>query len=365
MKKNNKTQITVTLLFFLGLLSCSFPQKSNNSMSQSAIIVFDSLKNYFEKGDIIVINDWVLLQPKDFFDSISINKNLIRGTKLNQYSVLLYFGDTEKNVYEITVPNMDSLPKGVFIDSKIYKYLDTNIPFLAGSIPISSNFLYYFQNKKIKNVALINSEGAVKIWGVNAGKDGVLNIEIDKNIEAQNIYRPYNPNSIGRNIACIDSAEYFSNKTNFTTINEPSNITKVNGIIKVQIENNKPFVFEDDTISDNYTEYFIKGEDKRKNWFLVEEQGDNIDTYYIINKKYNKIDTLVGNPMIFGDRLICLEGNYTGGTDYIQIYDIRNDTLALVKEFSLRQFLLTEEIYIKMDFLYVKDVNNKYYKVKL
>ncbi|MBP1672767.1 MAG: hypothetical protein H6Q25_582 [Bacteroidetes bacterium] len=49
---------------------------------------------------------------------------------------------------------------------------------------------------------------------------------------------------------------------------------------------------------------------------------------------FNKIDTLVGYPKIFGDRYLCEEGAYTDGTAFIEIWNIKNDIPYLVEKFS-------------------------------
>lgn len=64
---------------------------------------FDSLKFKFEKGDRIVINGWLLLGPKTFFDSISIDKSIFKGKhiKKNNASGLKYgYWGNSSNIYE-------------------------------------------------------------------------------------------------------------------------------------------------------------------------------------------------------------------------------------------------------------------------
>ena len=167
-------------------------------------------------------------------------------------------------------------------------------------------------------------------------------------------------------IVAIDSLEFYSNQIKFDTIWEKSNVIKNNGVIKVPL-NNKIVEFKDNTNVEYFFEYSVIGEKNRGKWLLIKGENYNKDYYYIINQKFNKIDTLIGFPVIFNNKIVCVEGVYTDWSEYIEIWNIKNNDIKLYKKFSLKRMfdIYLNEIYLKKNVLYVKDIKSKYYKINI
>ena len=191
----------------------------------------------------------------------------------------------------------------------------------------------------------------------------------------------------------IDSAEYYSNQTEFDTIWEKSNVVKKNGVIKISLNNWEKFIefkdqkfneyeddyYENDDVEDDDVDvevgYYVIGEKKEKNWLLILEGSINTLSYYLINQKLGRYDMLVGFPVIYGNRILCLEEDHTDWEQYIEIWNIKdNNDIYLYKRFSLAKMfnIYVESFYLKDDFLYVKDRDyfnddgySKYYKINI
>jgi len=95
-------------------------------------------------------------------------------------------------------------------------------------------------------------------------------------------------------------------------------------------------------------------------------QDYNQDYYYLINPKVNKIDTLVGCPLIFGDKILCQESEYTDGPDFIEIWNLEGNRIQLIDRFSLKPCgkYTIDEMYIREDTLFVRCEHNLYLKLK-
>ncbi|WP_243349519.1 hypothetical protein [Parabacteroides sp. FAFU027] len=354
-------------LIFTGCSLCATKPKQTTTV-ENQVISFDSLKSRFEKGDKIIINDWILIGPTDFFDSVSIDKNTLKGTLLPKDTILKRFG-CNRAFYELKIKDMDLLPQGNFIDIKAYRFLNPNeeIFYLINGSPCDSysKTLQRITNKRIKEINKLDSYSATKIWGDNYGKNGALIINTYNEFEAQEIFRPFNSSSISRKITKIDSLEFYSNKVIYSRISQPSTIKKKNKTIKVPI-GNSAIEFHDNANIDNPINYIVIGQDKKYEWILIKGEDELQDYYYIVNQNLNKIDTLVGNPMIFGDKLLCQEGSYTDGTDFIELWDTTDGKLKRIKKFSLRTFgIYVDEIYLKGDMIFVRFKTNKYLKLKI
>ena len=370
-KMKRETKLLAILLtcglIFTSCSLCATKPKQTTTV-ENKVVSFDSLKSRFDKRDKIIINDWILIGPKDFFDSVSIDKNTLKGILLPKDSTIKRFG-INGTFYEVKINDMDSLPQGNFIDAKAFRYLNPNeeiFYFINGSPCESySNVLQRIINKRIKEINKLDSYSATKIWGDNFGKNGALIINTYNEFEAQEIFRPINPSSIGRKITKIDSLEFYSNKVIFEKFSRHSTVKKKNGTIKVPIGNSVT-EFHDSTNIDNPKDYSVVGQNEKNKWVLIKGEDELQDYYYIVNQKENKIDTLVGNPMIFGNKLICQEGSYTDGTDFIELWDSTNGKLKLIKKFSLRSYgIFADEIYLKGNTIFVRFKTNKYLKLKI
>lgn len=336
--------------------------------TENQVVSFDSLKSRFEKGDKIIINDWILIGPKDFFDSVSIDKNTLKGILLPKDSTIKRFGGTG-TFYEVKINDMDSLPQGNFIDAKAFRYLNPNediFYFINGSPSESySNALYRLTNVKIKEVSKLDPKSATAIWGDKFGKNGALIISTNNKINAQEVFRPFSPTSITRKIVKIDSLEFYSKKVSCKRFDKLSTLKKVNGIIKVPTISSA-IEFRDEINNEISIEYSVVGQNEKNKWVLIKGQDELQDYYYVVNQELNKIDTLVGNPMIFGDKILCQEGSYTDGTDFIEVWNSKNKKLELTKKFSFRSCgIFADEIYLRENTLYARYNSNKYLKMKI
>ena len=167
-------------------------------------------------------------------------------------------------------------------------------------------------------------------------------------------------------IVYLDSMEFFSSKQNWEAFDSMTNIVKINGIIEIPLKDNV-LIFEDDTTDAGYFEHFVIGE--KDNWIVVMGQDYHKEYYYLINKITCKIDTLVGYPLIFHNLLLCVEGSYTDGTGYIELWKIKRNKAKLIKKFSLRYCKYPAgccgEAYLKDDFFYWEFSKEKYMKIKI
>ena len=371
MRKINNLIIFWLCIVGFSLLKCKNqtikPLKDKNIHE----ISYDSLKTFYRNGDKIIINGWVLNGPKNFLDSVSIDPKLVKIKLLNKDSAFSKFGNSgSKKFYEVSVPEMDSLPKGEFIDHKIYKYLDQSAGgvFLVNGdfIDSYSRFLNRIMNRKIEYISAISPTAAIAIWGDSYGRHGALEVKVSDNSKAQKTFLPFSSNSIGRKLVPIDSLEYYSNKITYEEIKQTTTIVKNKKVIKVPYGDSS-IEFKDDTTDENFMEYSVLGENKENHWILIQGQDYNQDYYYVINQRLKTIDTLVGEPRIFYNKLLCQEGSYTDSPEYLEIWDINHGKLQLFKKFSLRKYdvYTINDSFLKNGILYVKYHDNKYLKLKI
>jgi hypothetical protein len=167
-------------------------------------------------------------------------------------------------------------------------------------------------------------------------------------------------------IEFINSSEFNDNKQPFKIIDTTYHIKKTNGVIIVQTKDST-YNFKDNTTNEGFFEYTLSGQDINKKWILLRGQDYNQDFYYLIYQNTNKIDTLIGYPRIFGNKYLCMEGSYTDGTAFIEIWMLTTGKLLLYKRFSLIpcKIYSIDYTYLKDDYLYIKYEHNKYLKVKI
>lgn len=129
----------------------------------------------------------------------------------------------------------------------------------------------------------------------------------------------------------------------------------------------KPITFKDDLSDRNYVEYFFAGNDRKRNWLLIKKQDYNQEYFYLFQSTSKNIDTLVGQPFIYGNKIICLEGSYTDSPRYIEVWDIKKDKLVRIANFSLSRECAIYPTRItlsdKMEIMFV-DIDNRYWKTK-
>lgn len=166
-----------------------------DGFSQNDDIPIDTIICRFLKDDMIVINDWALLGPKDFFDSLDIDNyshktNLLAtDTAISRYG---YYGGKIR-IYEMTIDALDSISFGYFIDKKIIKYLnpDKEIFYFIDGAPCwhFANAVKLLENKRIVEINELGVNQATAIWGQKDGKNGALMINTDKKPDSIIIFK--------------------------------------------------------------------------------------------------------------------------------------------------------------------------------
>ena len=74
----------------------------------------------------------------------------------------------------------------------------------------------------------------------------------------------------------------------------------------------------------------VRGIDKKRNWVLVQTEDEISPTYYLIDQKNLRVDTLVNYPYIVDDKLICMEAIHTDGSHRLEVRQIKKDTTSLI-----------------------------------
>ena len=334
---------------------------------------FDSLKFKFKKGDRIVINGWLLIGPKTFFDSVSIDKNLFKGKRIkkNKSSVLKYgYWGKSSNIYELKISDMDILPYGDFLDINACEYLIPNeqIFYFLNGTPCESYSIVLDRIKihGIKNIQKVDAIGATKIWGVNYGKNGAIIIDTNRKVHAQYLFRPFDSTNIFSKIIKIDSVEYYSKKVKAKRMDKPTTIKKEKGVIRIPSVNST-IVFRDDKRNESFMEYTVIGQNYNNKLVLIKAEDYNQDYYYMVNQVYTKIDTLFDTPLIYGDKFLCGQGGSADGYPaYVEIWDTQKGKLKRILKFKCESYGLDiSEIYLRKDTLFIKNYENKYLKMRI
>jgi hypothetical protein len=164
-------------------------------------------------------------------------------------------------------------------------------------------------------------------------------------------------------IVTIDSIEFYNNYQAYSGFDTITTFKKENGFIKVHIQDSM-FCFEDDLSDEYFFEYNIIGQ--KDDWILILGQDYHTDQYYLINQATSKIDTLVGFPQIYENKLLCLEGDQTDGTKYIEVWEVNNNVAILISKVDLKKYELfgINEIYLKNKTVYMRNgYNSHYFKI--
>ena len=159
----------------------------------------------------------------------------------------------------------------------------------------------------------------------------------------------------------VDSAEFYKEKSPCLLFDKrKSALKKKDGVIKV---NGHSFV--DDKSDRFYSEYNYEG--RWRDWVLISCTGYNEEEYYLINEKSGALDTLVGKPKIFGDKILCVEGSHTDWDGGLEIWKIGRKFTSCLCELKLKEYgvFCVNDIYLANDILYVKYNSFKYLKVCL
>lgn len=176
-------------------------------------------------------------------------------------------------------------------------------------------------------------------------------------------------NSIDCNsIVKIDNSSYNLNKVKHEDFRNKSNLKKISTQIKI---NNTSIVFNDNLSEENFIEYSIIGEDKKGKWILILGQDYNQSYYYLINKEKGNKYKLIGEPKIYNNKIVCIEGAYTDSSAIIEIWNFKSNNISLQKSFSLKKCMIfnIQDSYLKGNQLYIKNSfeisNYDYYKLKI
>ena len=145
-----------------------------------------SLEGKYKKGDLIIVNNWVLLHSEVFFNP---NKNKLKFEKIDKTqrdSAISWFGQwgSNRDIYMISTLKFKPTNRDAFIDCKVLKALNPNdsVFYFIDGAPCYTykNAINLIQNKRISEMSVIPIESALKIWGLKAGKNGALMINTKK-----------------------------------------------------------------------------------------------------------------------------------------------------------------------------------------
>lgn len=155
----------------------------------------ESLKSRFEKGDKIIINNWLLLEPSSIIDSIPITNKLSSALILKKGSAKSQYGylSTKYKIIELTIPNLDSRLFGNCLDKKVVKYLNPKkkVYYFIDGTPCEtySIALNFLKNKDVIEINTIEPKSAMKLWGPRLGKNGAILINTNRKSNVLIIYK--------------------------------------------------------------------------------------------------------------------------------------------------------------------------------
>lgn len=171
--------------------------------------------------------------------------------------------------------------------------------------------------------------------------------------------------SICDKVVEIDTTEYKSNFIKSDLLKSTNRFVKTDGKLTIRTKDSV-YTFTDNNEHGDYDPLFkIAGEDVNRNWIWIEEQDLHTVKYFLINVKTSRIDTLIGPPKIFGNKIICLEEEYTDGPRNVEIYRIKNDKIVLIKNFRLSpcdKLCCVRTIYLKGKTIFLADNWSKKYR---
>lgn len=134
------------------------------------------------------------------------------------------------------------------------------------------------------------------------------------------------------NLILSDSLSFYKNKIEFENFDSICVIKKIKG--KIVIPNT--IVFKDSSNSDVFS-YRVLGENKNRNWFSIVGSDPIQNYYYLYDNKNDKLDTLIGEPKIFYNKILSIESPYTDYPEIIQIWNIQNNgEIKKDKQFSIK-----------------------------
>lgn len=162
----------------------------------------------------------------------------------------------------------------------------------------------------------------------------------------------------------IDSITFYRGKQPHISFIADYSGMKTNGVLRIKTKS-KNIVLQDDLSNEYYFEYKLEGQ--LNNSFLVSGNSYNETEYYIINKKTGIIDTVVGFPKIYNNRLLSIEGDCTDGTKFIEVWRFKGSVLKLLLKFDTKKCNIfnIEDVYVKNSHIYIKYDCVKYVKIRI
>ena len=149
-----------------------------------------------------------------------------------------------------------------------------------------------------------------------------------------------------------DSLDFYSNYKNSISfekrLNEESNTNKIEVKCK-----NQTYVFANNLSDEDFVEYHHQG--YYKDWQLIQKMGYNDEVYYLINVQNDEVDTLIGYPKIYENKMVCLEGSHTDSKNRIDVWtlsNVQNEKIFSMNLIDIDVFYV-DDFYLSDNCLYI------------
>ena len=149
-----------------------------------------------------------------------------------------------------------------------------------------------------------------------------------------------------------DSLDFYSNYKNNISfekrLSEESNTNKIEVKCK-----NQTYVFANNLSDEDFIEYDHLG--YYKDWHLIQKMGYNDEVYYLISVQTDEVDTLIGYPKIYGNKMVCLEGSHTDSKNRIDVWtlsNVQNEKIFSMNLIDIDVFYV-DDFYLSDDYLYI------------
>jgi len=134
-------------------------------------------------------------------------------------------------------------------------------------------------------------------------------------------------------VAEVDSQVYYNHWRLFKTIERVFPFEKRKGKIKIKSQH-RTFIFRDVISNKYYHEFFPWGQFQQ--WLVVYGQDYHEQRFYMINLNTDSLTTLIGEPRIYDDKILCIESDYADSPLRIELWKMNADSLFLQFSESLR-----------------------------
>ena len=149
-----------------------------------------------------------------------------------------------------------------------------------------------------------------------------------------------------------DSLDFYSNYKNSISfekrLSEESNTNKIEVKCK-----NQTYVFANNLSDVDFAEYHHQG--YYKDWQLIQKMGYNDEIYYLINVQTDEVDTLIGYPKIYENKMVCLEGSHTDSKNRIDVWtlsNVQNEKIFSMNLIDIDVFYV-DDFYLSDNCLYI------------